>query len=281
MSISLSGPGEAHRGLGHSLAHLGEYEAAAREMALADAAEPGTAVHLADRVWVEALRGNIQEAKALLKKALALDRARESPRRELKRNLEAMEREGGPKDWRAFLLRGPDAGAILELEDSDDPEKRYGLIVAHNARLRLAFRMDPARSKDLAPARKFYLAVCLDDFMESAEREGWPPFLRDVAAVRREFPHIMDLMTVTLSDFDREALDGTCSAVLGLYQLLAREGAVPKAQFRHLKKRIIRLRPSILDRVAGYNRVRRDPMMTYEDRERARDEIFGPRVGFR
>jgi hypothetical protein len=116
--------------------------------------------------------------------------------------------------------------------------------------------------------------------MERAEREKWPLFLHDMAAVRRVFPHIMDFMIVTLSDFDREALEGVCSAVLDLYRLLAREGAVPAAQFRCLRTRIKRLRPSIRDRMERYNRVRHDPMMTFEDRERSRDKIFGPWAGF-
>lgn len=269
-------PAEAHDGLGYCLSYMGTPEDAASEIQLAVEAEPGKAVFLSNLAHTEIQRGNLDRAEALLKRAFRLDSKEPHTLGNMK-CLEAIRRKEGPKDWKAFLLGGPDMREMERLEEDEDYIGMARLAGEHNGNLLLAFRKELAGRKDITPAGKYDLMFSMDRFTNLAGRilDEEPCLLSDIITVHVGFQHVLDRFVMETSDVDRQILDEMFNSVREFYGFLAREEVVSEEAFAGLVREMKDTRPGIEDRMDRYNAIRRAPGVTAEKKARARDKIYG------
>jgi len=267
---------EAHDGLGYCLSYVGTLEDAAKEIGMAVEAEPGKAVYLSNLAYTKILRGDLDAAEALLKKALRMDSKEPHALGNMK-CLEALRRRGGPKDWKSFLLERPDVRVMDKLEEDGDYAGMERLAGEHNGNLLLAFRKELAGRKDIAPARKYDLMFSMEHFTKLAGRlsdEG-PFLLSDMITVHVGFQHVLDRFVMETSDVDRQILEEMFASVREFYGFLAREEVVSEEGSAGLIREMKDTRPGIEDRMDRYNAVRKAPGVTAEKKARARDKIYG------
>jgi tetratricopeptide (TPR) repeat protein len=267
---------EAHDGLGYCLSYTGTLDDAAKEIRMAVEAEPGKAVYLSNLAHTEIQRGDLNAAEALLKKALRMDSEEPHALGNMK-CLEAMRRRGGPKDWKAFLLDGPDMREMERLEEDEDCIGMARLAGEHNGNLLLAFRKELAGRKDITPAGKYDLMFSMGQFTNLAGRilDEEPFLLSDMITVHVGFQHVLDRFVMETSDVDRQILEEMFASVKEFYGFLAREEVVSKEGYGGLIREMKNTRPGIEDRMDRYNAVRKAPGVTAEKKARARDKIYG------
>ena len=269
-------PAEAHDGLGYCLSYVGTLEDAASEIQLVVEAEPGKAVFLSNLAHTHIQRGDLDATEVLLKKALRLDSKEPHTLGNMK-CLEAMRRRGGPKDWKAFLLDGPDMREMERLEEDEDYIGVARLAGEHNGNLLLAFRKELAGRKDITPAGKYDLMFSIDRFTNLAARilDEEPFLLSDMITVHAGFQHVLDRFVVETSDVDRQILDEMFNSVREFYGFLAREEVVSEEAYAGLVREMKDTRHGIEDRMDRYSAVRRAPGVTAIKKARARDKIYG------
>lgn len=223
--------------------------------------------------WTQLLRGNLEEAGALLERSLELN-GEDTVTQGNYEVLKAMRGDRRLRSLRAYLLRPVDHERLDRLLEDDDCNG-YTLEVRQYNHDRLqAFEEEVLCDPGLTPTQRFdmmfTLRYVLDTIREMHESSTF--FYHDAGTVELFLDDIMYRLIMTTRDMDDELFDEMTGALLAFYGFLARHRRT--SEYGELKRKMARLRPMLLDKLHRYNAVRHRPGCTEEERMDAREELF-------
>ena len=225
--------------------------------------------------FLEMMRGNLKDAKKMLEKSLELDKSDDI----VKKNYDVCNillKSREMKNWEDYLLRDADYIKLEELEDEDGWEEIDRLVEDYNSCRLNAFKYHLAGNLDYPPHKKFDTSYTLGyilDFVTGVYEDSY--FLYDAVDILEDnFEAIMHKFIFKTGDIDDGIFEDVYTALLEFYGFLSVHRLVSKRGFRRLKKKMMDLKPKLLEKMKRYNEIRRNPDYTEEEKDDIRDELF-------
>jgi len=225
--------------------------------------------------WLEMIRGNVEEAEKMLKKAVKLDKSDDLA----KYNYEICKtllKSKKMRNWDDYLLREVDYEKLDELEEKDDWEEYEKLVVDYNQTRMDAFRSHLIQNSKYSAGERYDILFSLWyslNLVFEAYDDGY--FLYDdIDVITDNFERIMHKFIFKTGDIDDEIFDGVYAALLEFYKFLRKHRLVEQEAFKELKEEMQRLKPELREKMLRYNEVRHNDDYTEEEKEEIREELF-------
>lgn len=225
--------------------------------------------------WLEMIRGNLEEAEKMLKKAVELDKKDEIA----KTNYEICKtliKSKKMHNWDDYLLREVDYEKLNKLEEKEEWDEYEDFVADYNQSRMDAFRRHLMQNPKYSAGERYDILFSLWyilDLVFGAYDDGY--FLYDdIEVITDNFERIMHKFIFKTGDIDDEIFDGVYAAVLEFYKFLSKHKLVEQDEFKELKKEMKRLKPPLREKMLRYNEVRHNDDYTEEEKERVREELF-------
>jgi tetratricopeptide (TPR) repeat protein len=226
--------------------------------------------------WLEMIRGNVEEAEKMLKKAVELDKRDDIAKTnyEISKTLLKSKKM---HNWNDYLLREVDYGQLNKLREEEDEWAEYEKLVKEYNQLRIeAFKSYLLQNPKYSASERYDVLFSLGyilDLVFGIYDDGY--FLYDnIEVITDNFERIMHKFIFKTGDIDNEIFDGVWVAVSEFYKLLSKHKLVEKAEFKELEKEMKNLKPELREKMLRYNEVRHNDDYTEEEKERIREELF-------
>lgn len=225
--------------------------------------------------WLEMIRGNLEEADKMLKKARELDKTDEIAK-ENHKICKMLMKSKKMHDWHDYLLREVNYAKLNKLEDEEEWEEYETLVHDYNQTRIDAFRTSLLQNPDYSPSERYDILFSIGylfDLVSGAYYDA--PFLYDdIDVIRDNFEPLMHKFIVKTGDIDDEIFDGVWAALLEFYTFLSKHKLVASEEFKELEKEMKRLKPKLRKKMLRYNEVRHNDDYTEEEKEEIREELF-------
>ena len=225
--------------------------------------------------WLEMIRGNVEEAEKMLKKAVELDKKDDIA----KTNYEISKTLLKSKklhNWNDYLLREVDYGQLIKLRADEEWEVYETLVKDYNQSRIDAFKRYLLQNQKYSASERYDVLFSLWyilDFVSGIYDDGY--FLYDnIEVITDNLERIMHKFIFKTGDIDDEIFDGVWVAVSEFYKFLSKHKLVEKAEYKELEKEMKNLKPELMEKMLRYNEVRHNDDYTEDEIENVREELF-------
>ncbi len=224
--------------------------------------------------WIEMIRGNLDSAKTMLKKSLALNKSDEvtvNNYKVLNKLLENKEL----KNWEDYLLRETDYDYLDELEENEKFQKHHRQLESYNNDKIEAFKFDLMRNPTYSPNEKYDLLISLKYIFKVIQDSSLDEYFfnEDIAEVTYSFESIIHRAIIKTGDINLEIFNGIYDALLAYYAFLTKKKMI--SEYRSLEKEMNEHKKSLIEKMEKYNQIRHNDKYTTKEKEKIRDELFG------
>ncbi|HAA86379.1 MAG TPA: hypothetical protein DCE14_08565 [Kosmotogaceae bacterium] len=253
------------------LAFMGDADGAVDYQRKALELNPNNHRHYCNMGWFEMIRGNLDEARQALEKALQLNDEDNHNVNNYKICKYMIMND--LKDWDAYLLNDIDDERLEQM--NDDEEELEKEIKRYNIRRMEAFKLFMVRNKHYDPARAYDNLFTLEYTMDTiSELQSPDVFLyEDIDTLFVQFRSIMYGIILRTSDMDEELLNNIYSVLQEFYRFLSERGLI--SEYQKLEALMTKEKPGLIDKINRYREIRHDTALSDDQKQTMRRRIFG------
>lgn len=224
--------------------------------------------------WIEMICGNLDSAKTMLKRSLALNKNDEVTVNNYKILNKLLENKE-LKNWEDYLLRETDYDYLDELEQNEKFQEHNGQVQRYNLDKIEAFKFDLMRNPAYSANEKYDLLISLKYIFNEIQDSSFEEYFlyEDIAEVTYSFESIMHRAIIKTGDINLEVFNGIYDALLAYYEFLTKKKMI--SEYKSLEKEMIKHKKSLIEKMEKYNQIRHNDEYTSEEKEKIRDELFG------
>jgi Tfp pilus assembly protein PilF len=238
---------------------------------------PGDSNFLNNYGWSLVLLRDFKKAEGYFKESLKVDPQNTYPQR----NLDILKYMRGHKikTFFDYLVRPVDLKNIRDLMDSDeesDYEKAEKMCKEYNSDRIIAFCEYYLKKGKFQPHQIVGLKNTFNvfiDFVESVVADSY--FLYDdLNTITFHFKSIMHKFIFKFKDVDDGLLLDVYDSLKAFYKFLSELNLVEDMEYNDFVKEITCLKEELFHKMHEYNKIRHDPGLSDEEKEKIREELF-------
>ena len=255
--------------------YLGEFDKAYDALQNALAINESNNKFYSNMGWLEMLRGNLENAKVMLERSLALKK-RDKYAVNNYEVCNLLIKDKKLKTWGDYLIRPIDYEYIDDLREKKKFDEYSKQVQIYNQQRLEAFKFDLIQNTKYSLSEKFDIIFTLNyifDLIQGLDLYD-EFFYEDAAEVELSFKLIMHKFIIKTGDIDEEIFNGAYTALLEFYKFLVRRKVITSNAHKSLRQEMRELKPELINKMNRYNEVRHNDEYTNEEKEELREELF-------